>query len=103
MRFAGIRVFLSMLTIGCGPFGVLSAYVAQKLWEWFAVPLLHLAAPSYEKFYIVCAAVGFLRATRYVKDGDFNWNDALTGSVITPTLLLTAGFLIHVMSTGRLN
>lgn len=103
MRFAGIRVFLSMLTIGCGPFGLLSAYVAQKLWMWFVGPLLHLVGPTYAQFYIVCAAIGFLRAARYVKDGDFDWKEAVMGSTITPALLLTAGFLIHVMTTGHLD
>lgn len=98
MRFAGIQVFFSMLAIGCGPFGLLSAFVAQKLWEWFADPYLRISAPSYEALYVVFSVIGFFRAGRYVKDGRFDWKDAVTGSLISPALLLIAGFLIHVLT-----
>lgn len=98
VRFAGIQVFLSMFLIGFGPFGLLSAFVAQKLWMWFATPYLHVGMPSHEALYLVFSIFGFFRAGRYVRDGSFDWRDAVTSSLLTPALLLSAGFFIHVMT-----
>jgi hypothetical protein len=97
VRFAGIRVFLSMLTIGCGPFGLLGAFVAQELWMWFAAPYVSIATPTFGQFYFVCAVFGFFRAARYVTDGTFDWKDAVTSSVVGPLLLLIAGFLVYFL------
>jgi hypothetical protein len=96
MRIAGVLVFFSLLAIGFGPFGVVSAFAALQLWTWFASPILHMASPTFEQMYFVFAIIGFFRAARYVKDGRLDWKDAVIGSVLSPGLLLLAGFLIHV-------
>lgn len=97
MRSAGIWVFFSMLVTGAGPFGLLGAFTAIKLWQWFLMPWLRVATPPFEQIYLVIAIVGFFRSARYVKDGNFDWKDALVESWLTPALLLSAGFLIHVL------
>ena len=100
MRFAGVRVFFSMVVIGGGPFGLLAAFTAMKLWEWFLVPWLRIAVPAFGQIYFVIAIFGFFRTARYVKDGRLDWKDAVIDSLLSPALLLSAGFLIHVF-VGR--
>jgi len=100
VRFAGVRVFFSMLTIGCGPFGLLGAFTALKLWEWFLGPWLRQAAPPFAQIYLVISILGFFRAARYVRDGRLDWRDAIESSLLSPGLLLSAGFLVHVL-VGR--
>ncbi len=97
MPFAGIRVFFFMLVIGAGPFGLPGALAALKLWDWFLGPWLRQPAPPFGQIYLVVAVLGFFRAARYVKDGRLDWKDAVTGSFLGPALLLSAGFLIHVL------
>lgn len=100
MRFAGVRVFFSMLVIGSGPFGLLGAFTALNLWEWFVGPWLRMPAPPFVQIYLVITTIGFFRAARYVKDGRLDWKDAVIDSLLNPALLLSAGFFIHVL-VGR--
>jgi hypothetical protein len=100
VRRSGVGIFFALVTIACGPFGLSSAFVALNLWSWFAAPLLHVAAPTFLQMYCVFAVIGFVRSARYVKDGRFDWKDAIISSVLNPGLLLVAGYLVHVFSRG---
>ena len=101
MRSDGVGIVLPLIMIGCVPFGVSSAFVALQLWSWFAVPAFRIAAPPpFLPIYCVFAIVGFLKSTRYVKDGKFDWEDAVISSLLNPGLLLLTGFVIHLVAIG---
>jgi hypothetical protein len=88
-------VYLALAAVALGPFALTSAYVALRLWIWFLDPTLRLT-PTYPQMYALFALIGLFRTARYVQDGKFRWTDALTGSLLTPALLLLAGYIIHL-------
>jgi hypothetical protein len=87
-------VYFAIIVVALGPFGLWSAFVAIRLWEWFLTPSLRFD-PSFPQMYGLFAVVGLFRTARYVKDGTFDWKDAVTGSLMSPALLLLAGYLVH--------
>ena len=88
-------VYLALIVVALGPFALSATYTAHWLWLWFLAPGLRFL-PTSLQFYIVLAAYGIFRTTRYVQNGHFRWKDAILGSIITPLLLLLAGFLVHL-------
>ena len=93
-------VYLSLFVVALGPFALTSAYAWSYLWTWFLYPLLRVT-PTFLQMYCVFAIFGLFRTARYVHDGRFKWKDAVFGSILTPGLLLLAGFLIHVGIQSR--
>jgi hypothetical protein len=88
-------VYLALAIVALGPFALASAYTALRLWNWFLDPALRFT-PTYPQMYTAFALIGLFRTARYVQDGRFRWKDALTGSLLTPALLLLTGYLIHL-------
>ena len=88
-------MYLGLTAVALGPFALASAYVALRLWTWFLDPAIRFT-PTYPQLYVPFALIGLFRTARYVQDGRFRWSDALTGSLLTPALLLFAGYLIHL-------
>ena len=88
-------VYFAVIVVGMGPFALSCAYAASWLWPWFIYPVLRYA-PTFFEFYAVFCILGMFRTARYVRDGRFRWKDALISSVLSPALLLLAGFLIRV-------
>jgi len=87
-----------MIAIACGPFALWSTYIALQFWNWFAAPVLHVVSPPILPLYCFFAVVGFLRSGRYIKDGVFDWRDALTSSLLSPGLLLMTGYIVHIFA-----
>jgi hypothetical protein len=92
---SAISVYLALAVVALGPFALASAWVALNLWTWFLDPAVRFT-PTYPQMYAAFAVIGLFRTARYVEDGRFRWKDAVTGSLLTPALLLLAGFLIHI-------
>ena len=88
-------VYFALTVVALGPFALATAYTALRLWSWFLDPALRFT-PTYLQMYAAFALIGLFRTARYVQDGRFRWSDALTGSLLTPALLLLAGYLIHL-------
>jgi uncharacterized BrkB/YihY/UPF0761 family membrane protein len=88
-------VYLALTVVALGPFALASAFVTLRLWSWFLDPALRFT-PTYPQLYAAFALIGLFRTARYVQDGRFRWKDALTGSLLTPTLLLLAGYIIRL-------
>jgi hypothetical protein len=87
-------VYFALIIVAFGPFGLASAYVAGKIWEWFLQSLRF--QPTYLELYVLFAAIGLVRTSRYVHDGMFRWRDALISSLLSPSLLLLAAYLVHL-------
>ena len=93
-------VYFGLFVVALGPFALSSAYVWSCLWTWFLHPAFRFT-PSFLMLYSAAALFGLFRTARYVQDGQFRWKDAVIGSILTPALLLLAGFLIHVAIQPR--
>lgn len=88
-------VYLSLIVVALGPFALSATFAAHWLWLWFlATGFRFLPTPL--QFYVVFAAYGIFRTGRYVQNGVFRWKDAVLSSILTPMLLLLAGFLVHL-------
>ena len=91
---SAVAVYLALFMVALGPFALASAYVAVKLWEWFLQALRF--QPTFFQLYILFAAIGLARISRFVQDGRFRFKDALISSILNPALLLLTGYLVHL-------
>lgn len=97
-EWAAVLFVFLVVTPAAMAFG---GFVAMKLWNWFLVPVLPLAALSWGEATGVAFALSWL--TKGTKkpvdrgDGDWGWAiELVIWSVLAPTFMLTAGFLLHL-------
>ncbi len=88
-------VYLALVVVALGPFALSATITAQYLWRWFLAPGLRFM-PTPLELYVVMAIYGIFRTARYVQDGRFRLRNAILGSLLTPMLLLLAGYLVHL-------
>ena len=93
---APVLLFIMLLAI---PIGLFTTWARLKLWEWFAVPYLHLPDLSFWTMYGLTVLIGtFYYAKVKVSDYTPTWKDNLTtlgANVGGWFLSLGIGYVVH--------
>ncbi|PYU66766.1 MAG: hypothetical protein DMG52_35500 [Acidobacteria bacterium] len=82
--------------------GFYSVFVLMQVWNWFAIPLLHVQEPSYWLIYGLNMLFGLMTAVgeQVPSETEGIWSDVglmIFGRVVSRSLTLGIGFLVHLL------
>jgi hypothetical protein len=94
MIVAAPFVYAGLVLVGI-PFSLWSAFVTQKLWNWFAAPYFNLRPITFLVMWGINVLIGRYAYQDFAKDRKIDWSNLFLTAAISPALALLIGWFIH--------